>query len=125
MPRKIRPRSSVASLRGGVFCGRFNIMIHALLDTTQVIATIELGGSMHEVCAEALANHDRRTNLLTVSLRAFLRDERQEHLGETSTPAWLPAPQTVTEHVGASEGHAMANDIFASWRRKVDAAIPR
>lgn len=99
-------------------------MIHALLDATQVIGTLEIDGATHEVCAEAVANHDRHTNQLTVNLRAFLRSEKQDHIGETTTPSWMPQPQTVTEHVEAGEAHEMANEVFATWRRKVSGLIP-
>ena len=99
-------------------------MIHALLDATQVLGTLEIDGAAYEVCAEAIANHDRHINQLTVTLRAFLRSEKHEHIGETTTPAWIPQPQTVTEHVEGGEAHEMANDVFASWKKVVAAAIP-
>lgn len=99
-------------------------MIHALLDTTQVIATVQLDGATHELCAEAMANHDRHSNRLTVKLRAFLRAEQHDHIGEISTPNWLPEPQTVTEHVAAEEAHDLANDIFASWCHKLASVMP-
>lgn len=99
-------------------------MLHALLDATQVLGTVEIDGVPHEVCAEVIANHDRRANQLTIELRAFLRSEQQDHIGERSASAWLPAPQTVTEHVEAGEAHEVADDVFASWRHKVAAAIP-
>ncbi|HCN29496.1 MAG TPA: hypothetical protein DIT64_12250 [Verrucomicrobiales bacterium] len=100
-------------------------MIHGLLDATQVVATVELDGAPHEVCCEAEASHDRRTNLLTVRLHAFVRAMEQDHIGETATPAWLPEPETVTESVDLDEAHEMAEDIFASWNRRVLAALPR
>jgi hypothetical protein len=100
-------------------------MLHALLDTTQVLGIVQVKGVTHEICAEAIAKHDRRSNQLTVNLRAFLRSEQQDHIGEQSTPEWLPEPKTVIEHVEASEAHEMAIDVFASWKRKVEAAIPR
>jgi hypothetical protein len=53
-----------------------------------------------------------------------LRAEKHDHIGETSTPGWLPAPQIITEHVEAGEAHEMANDVFASWCHKVAAAAP-
>ena len=99
-------------------------MIHALLDATQVLGTLEIDGAAYEVCVEAVANHDRHTNQLTVTLRAFLRSEKQDHIGETTTPAWIPQSQTVTEHVEGDEAHEMANDVFASWKKVVAAAIP-
>ena len=100
-------------------------MIHALLDTTQVIGTLQIDGSPFEVCAEALANHDRHSNQLTVNLRAFLRATKHDHIGEMTTPAWLPAPQTVTEHVDGEEAHAMATDIFARWCHKLTTSLPQ
>ena len=98
-------------------------MLHSLLDTTQVLATVEIDHATHEVCAEAVASHDRSTKMLTVKLRAFLRAEKQDHIGEKATADWLPTDETVTEHVDAEEAHAMASDIFASWRRKVAAKV--
>jgi hypothetical protein len=99
-------------------------MIHALLDTTQVVGTVSIDGIPHEVCAEAVASHDRSTRALTVNLRAFLRATQHAHLGEVATPSWLPASQTVTEHVEATEAHEMANDVFVSWKHKVIATLP-
>lgn len=99
-------------------------MIHALLDTTKVLHSLEIEGVVHELCAEAIANHDRHSNQITVNLRAFLRSTEHTHIGETATPSWLPASQVVTEHVDAEEAHAMANDIFASWCHSVSAAHP-
>jgi hypothetical protein len=99
-------------------------MIHTLLDATQVLGTLEVDSVTHEVCAEAVASHHRQTNQLVVKLRAFLRSENQEHLGDTTTPAWIPQSQTVTEHVEGGEAHEMANDVFASWKKVVAAAIP-
>ncbi|WP_395748751.1 hypothetical protein [Prosthecobacter sp.] len=100
-------------------------MIHALLDSTQVISLIQQEGVPYEVCAEALASHDRGKNLLTVELRAFLRSENHDHIGEVSSPGWLPAPQTVTEHVGAEEAHALAADVLKNWRHKVESCLPK
>jgi len=98
-------------------------MLHALLDATQVLGTIDMEGATHEVCAEVMASHDRRSNQLTVELKAFLRSEKQDHLGETAVAAWLPQSQTVVEHVDPGEAHELANDVFASWRAKVNAAL--
>lgn len=100
-------------------------MIHSLLDTTQAIRILELEGVPFEVCVEAVASHDRGTNLLTVQLRAFLRAEKHDHIGEVSTPSWLPAAQAVTEHVSAEEAHEVANDVLASWRQKVAGCLPQ
>jgi FAD dependent oxidoreductase len=34
-------------------------MIHALLDTTQILHNVEIEGTTHELCAEAIANHEQ------------------------------------------------------------------
>ena len=99
-------------------------MQHRLLDVTQVLATLERDGEPYEVCVEAEAGHDRAGQILTVRLSAFLRAERQDHIGEIFRPDWLPAAETITEHVGAEEAHALASDIFASWKRRVAAGLP-
>ena len=99
-------------------------MIHALIDTTRVVGSVESGSVPQEVCAEAVGNHDRSGSLLTVNLRAYLRTTEHGHLGETTTPDWLPAPEMVAEHVDVEEAHEMVNDIFASWCWKVADAIP-
>lgn len=100
-------------------------MIHSLLDTTQVISILEDEGAPYEVCIEAAASHERSKNELTVQLRAFLRAEKHDHIGEVSTPSWLPPAETVTEHVSAEEAHAVAGDVFASWRQKVAGCLPK
>lgn len=99
-------------------------MIHALLDTTKVVGTLDHEGGSFEVCAEATANHARGDNLLNVNLRSYLRSTRHVDLGAIAIPDWLPAPQVVTEHVAIDEAHEMTNEIFASWCRKVAESIP-
>ncbi len=99
-------------------------MIHALLDTTQVVATHDIDGISYEVCAEAIATHDRKAHLLSVELRSFLRALNQDHIHEELIPAWLPEPETITDGVEASEAHEMADDVFASWCRRVVATVP-
>jgi len=100
------------------------LMIYALLDTTRVVRTLEMDGGSQEVCAEAVATHVRKSNQLSITLSAFLRATEHTQIGEVSTPSWLPASQSVTEHVSADEAHEMANDVFNSWCHKVAASHP-
>ena len=100
-------------------------MIHAFFDTTKVLGTFEIEGEQYEVCAEAIANHERSTNLVTVNLKAFLRAMKHDHLGERNTPDWLPVDQTVTEHGEIEEAHELTNEIFASWCHKVAGSLPQ
>ena len=98
--------------------------MNTLLDTTKALGTIDIDGTSYEVCAEAEATHDRASSRLTVELRAFLRTLEHTHLGETHPAAWLPAPDTVTEHVEREEAMELAKDVFASWCHKVERAMP-
>ena len=82
-------------------------MIHALLDTTQAIGTVEIDKAIHEICAEAIASHDRHSNHLTVNLRAFMRATKHDRIGTVSLPAWLPVPEIITEQVGEEEAHEL------------------
>ncbi len=99
-------------------------MNHALLDTTEVVATYSMNGTDYEVCAEAEATHDKRAHLLTVHLRSYLRSLSPESLHEQAQAPWLPEPETLTEGVEVGEAHDLAMDIFASWCRRVLACLP-
>ena len=99
-------------------------MIHALLDTTQVIAAHEIDGITYEVCAEIVATHDRKLHMLTANLRCFLRALDQEQIHREATAPWLLEPEVALESVEAHEAHAMADDILASWIRRVLACMP-
>lgn len=99
-------------------------MIHALIDATRVVGSVVQDGVPHEVCVEAVGNHDRGENVLTVTLRAYLRATEHGHLGETSAPAWLPSPEELRESVAVEEAHELVEDILASWSQKVKHAIP-
>jgi hypothetical protein len=103
--------------------GKLMPVIQALLDTTKVVGKSEIDGQPFEICAEAVANHDRRDNRLTVDLRAFLRAEGHARIGETTAPDWLPAPETVTEYTDFAEAHEVAADVFANWCRRVAGAV--
>lgn len=94
-----------------------------LLDTTKTVGEVEIGGTEYEVCAEAVAEH-RASTELTVELRCFLRATDPNHIGESAHPDWLPANQTVREHIELDEARDVTKDIFASWCHKVERAIP-
>lgn len=98
-------------------------MISALLDTTKILGKLEVDGDPCEVCAEAVAHHDRREKRLTVRLSAFLRAARQDKIGQKLFPPWLPAPEEVAEGVDWEEARPMADDIFASWCHRVSQAL--
>lgn len=97
--------------------------MNKLLDTTQAVGEVPVAGTLHEVCAEAQGEH-HASGELVVDLRCFLRAKDPNHIGESAHPAWLPADERVREQVDADEAHDLTRDIFASWCRKVQRAIP-
>ncbi len=97
--------------------------MQSLIDISQVIGTVQIDGKPFEVCAEAKAMFQRGRDELSVQLHSYLQPEEQTHLMEKLVPAWLPAANTVTEHVPHEEASDVAKDIFASWCHKVEAAL--
>jgi len=102
-------------------------MLHemkTLLDITKVVSTVEVKGASFEVCAEAEASYDANLSRVTVNLRSYLRSITQSNLGEVQSPAWLPQPERIEEHVDLDEATDLAKDVFASWCHKVHASSP-
>jgi len=95
-----------------------------VIDTTEVVGTVEAREGRCEVCAEADAGYDEEAARLVVKLDAFLRTTDLRAKERRLLAEWLPKPQTVQEHVGREEGVAMAREIFQRWARKVKEAIP-
>lgn len=95
-----------------------------VIDTSEVLGTVDLPNGVHEVCAAADASYDEGTNRLAVRLDSFLRAS-DLRVKETHFCAdWLPKPETVTESVGPDETGEVARDIFHRWVRKVREAAP-
>jgi hypothetical protein len=95
-----------------------------VIDTSEVLGTMDTANGTCEVCASADANYDDTAGRLVVRLESFLRttDLRSK---EKCIPAnWLPKPETITESVAADETVDAARNIFQRWVRKVRQAAP-
>ena len=94
-----------------------------ILNTTEIVGTIQLPQGKFELCALGDATYKQSSTSLVVGLEANLRP----CLGSETVPVkpeWMPAPQTVTEHVAIEEAAELARDIFRRWVRKVREAAP-
>ena len=95
-----------------------------VIDTSEVLGTVEVPEGMCEVCVSADASHDEEAGRLVVKLEAFLRPAgllvKERHFRAD----WLPSNETVTESVGREESGEMAREIFHGWVRKVREAAP-
>ena len=95
-----------------------------VIDTTEVLGTVDLPKGEYEVCASADAQYNEETGRLVVELNSFLRSTNLRVKEERLSADWLPAAQTVNESVGLEEALELARDIFHRWVRKVRQVIP-
>ncbi len=95
-----------------------------VIDTTEVLGTVEARPGTCEVCASADASYDERAKRLVVRLDAFLRTTDLRTKEKRVRAAWLPKPETVRERVGPEETVDLAREIFQRWARKVRQAFP-
>ena len=96
-----------------------------VIDTTEVLGTVETPEGTCEVSASADASFDEAAGRLVVKLAAFLRPAdllvKERHF----RAGWLPENETVTESVSREECHDVAREVFLRWVRKVREATPK
>ena len=95
-----------------------------VIDTSEVIGTVETPEGTREVCVSADADYDEEAVRLVVKLEAFLRNSDLVVKEKHFTADWLPRPETVRESAGPDETVQMAREIFHRWVRKVREATP-
>lgn len=95
-----------------------------VIDTSEILGSVDYRGGQWEVCAAAEAGYDSERESLQVALDTFLRFPKAEK-ETTERPEWLPRPQTVTERASLEDVGELARDIFHSWVRKVRESTPR
>lgn len=95
-----------------------------VIDTLEVLGTVDWNGEPHELCAEADARYNGSSGKLEVRLEAFLRSTNLLVEERHVTAPWLPATQTLSEGVDPDETVDAAQDIFHGWVRKVRQSAP-
>jgi len=95
-----------------------------VIETSEVVGTVETPQGACEVCATGVANHDEEAGRLVVELSAYLRTTDLRAKQRRLSADWLPPPETIRENVGPDDALEMARDIFHCWVRKVRAAAP-
>jgi hypothetical protein len=96
-----------------------------IIDTSEVLGTVEQPEGPCEVCASAQANLDEAAGKLVVQLDAFLRPTALLAKERHFRADWLPKSETVRESVAREECHEVAREIFHRWVRKVREAAPQ
>ena len=96
-----------------------------IIDTSEVLGTVEVPEGLCELCASAEANFDEAAGRLVTKLEAFLRPTDLLVKERRFRADWLPKNETVTESVAREECHEVAREIFHRWVRKVREAAPQ
>ncbi|MGV3756299.1 MAG: hypothetical protein ACO1QS_13030 [Verrucomicrobiota bacterium] len=95
-----------------------------VVSSSQIVGTCEWRGQMIDVSAHSDAYYDETAGKLEAKLSAAAEPADIEFHPEWSKPDWLPAKQTVEEHLAYEEALPAAKAIFRNWSRKVREAIP-
>ncbi len=94
-----------------------------LIETLEVMGTIESSRGPYEVCAAAAAHFDTQQHKVIVELEAFLRTTNLLAKEDHRTADWLPKALTISESVSEEEAADAARDIFHAWVKKVRTAL--
>ena len=95
-----------------------------VIDTSEVLGTVDLPEGTCELCAAADARYDAEARRLSVQLTSFLRTTDLRTKEKRFSAPWLPKEETITESVSLEESVDVAREIFQRWVRKVRAAAP-
>jgi hypothetical protein len=100
------------------------VQMKRVIDTSEVLGTVELPEGVWEVCATADAGYDESAGRLVVNLDAFLRTTDLRQKERRLSADWLPQKETIRESLNRDECHPVAVDIFYRWVRRVRQAAP-
>lgn len=98
--------------------------MNSILNTTEIVGTVELPQGEFEVCASADATYNQNSGTLSVELGANLRPGAATDKTTDVHAEWIPKGQIVNEHVGIEEAGEVARDIFKRWVRKIRECVP-
>jgi hypothetical protein len=96
-----------------------------VIETSEVLGTVEGPDGLAELCASADARYDETAGRLLAKLEAFLRPADLMVKERHFRADWLPENETVSESVAREECHDVAREIFQRWVRKVREAAPQ
>jgi hypothetical protein len=95
-----------------------------VIDTSEVLGTVEMPEGPCEICVSADAHYDESAARLIVHLDAFLRTTDLRTKERRLSADWLPKMENVTESAGPDDTVALAKDIFHRWVKKVREVAP-
>ncbi len=104
--------------------GECHLVMRRVVSSSEIVGTCEWRGQLIDVSAHSDAHYDEAGEKMLVELTADAEPADIEFHPEWIKPGWLPAKQTVTEHLAYEEALPAAKTIFRNWARKVREAIP-
>ncbi|MBI5802863.1 MAG: hypothetical protein HZA92_19345 [Verrucomicrobia bacterium] len=96
-----------------------------VINTSEVLGTVDVPEGVCEVCASADAGYDEAVGRLVVRLESFLRPIGLRVKERHFRADWLPENETVSESGAREESHDVSREIFQIWVRKVREAAPQ
>jgi len=95
-----------------------------VVSSSEIVGNCECQGLSMDVSAHSDAYYEEATSTLQVKLMAEVEPADNEFHSSWPHPDWLPAKQTVQEHLPYEDALQVAKEIFRNWARKVREAMP-
>jgi hypothetical protein len=94
--------------------------MESVISISEVVGTRESPLGIVEVCATVESSYDRVPSQLVARLDACVQTTQ----GTKLRPQWLPAAETLREHLARADASEVARDMFHRWVRRVRETIP-
>jgi hypothetical protein len=94
-----------------------------VVSSSELVGACVWQGLLMDVSAHGDAYYEEATGTLEVRLTAEAEPADGEFHSPWPQPQWLPAKQTVREHLPYEDALEAAKEIFQNWARKVREAM--
>jgi hypothetical protein len=96
--------------------------MESVISISEVVEKQPSPNGILEVCATLESTYDKAAQQLTALLGCHV----QEALGARRLAGpWLPAAETLREHVAREEASDVARDMFHRWAERVRHCVPK
>lgn len=102
-------------------------MVHhmkRIISMSRIVESREVTKGTREVIASAEAEFDERKSELVIDLDSKVQVTDALGHDTLATQDWLPARETVREHMPLSDAPDASKEIFERWAHKVRESIP-
>lgn len=96
--------------------------MESVISISEVVDKQESPSGMLEICATLESTYDKATHELIARLGSHVQQDKD---ARRLTLPWLPAAETLREHVGREEASDVARDMFHRWTERVRHCVPK